>query len=309
MIYIHIDNKIANKYWEYALKDFDFKSIQNDNYRLQDFIRDKYERKKWINKKKKDPMTLIIEKEDEDDEEEEDDNEESENDHNEEDNDNGDDDDDDNFHEVEENGQDACSNGNNTNKINTTNVSSGMNLFDFGDNNVVTQKTTPQMNMNTNNLFDFTSTPTTANNNNNNLFTQNLQYNNNSNAFGTPAMNTNPPPKSNNNNLLDMFNVETNEQIKTKSLLSNLQQAYNTNQPSIQKELHNVQPTSTNTVPQHNKNVRKPHEVINFDSYYNIDNTKYPNSSRGYYYGMNYVNTAPNTNINMFNTNNNFSLC
>jgi hypothetical protein len=85
MFCIHIDNKIANKYWEHALKAFDFKSIQNDNYRLQDFIRDKYERKKWINKKKKDPMTLIIEKEDEEDEEEEDDddNEESENDNNE----------------------------------------------------------------------------------------------------------------------------------------------------------------------------------------------------------------------------------
>ena len=42
-------------------------------------------------------------------------------------------------------------------------------------------------------------------------------------------MNNNTQPKSNtnttnNNNLLDMFNVETNEQIKTKSLLSNLQQ-------------------------------------------------------------------------------------
>ena len=32
-----------------------------DNYRLQDFIRDKYERKKWCSKKKKDPMTLIVE--------------------------------------------------------------------------------------------------------------------------------------------------------------------------------------------------------------------------------------------------------
>ena len=55
-----INNKIANKYWEYHLKNFDFKKIQKDNYLCQDFIRDKYERKKWVNKKKKDPMSLII---------------------------------------------------------------------------------------------------------------------------------------------------------------------------------------------------------------------------------------------------------
>ena len=29
-----INNKIANEYWEYKLKKFDFKSIQNDNYKL-----------------------------------------------------------------------------------------------------------------------------------------------------------------------------------------------------------------------------------------------------------------------------------
>lgn len=73
-----IDNKIANKYWEKNLKNFDFKSIQNDNYRLQDFIRDKYERKKWINKKEKDPMTLIIEGEEDSDDDDDDENEEEE---------------------------------------------------------------------------------------------------------------------------------------------------------------------------------------------------------------------------------------
>ena len=56
-----INNKIANKYWECKLKKFDFKKIQNDNYRLVEFIRDKYEHKKWVDPKKKvDPMTLII---------------------------------------------------------------------------------------------------------------------------------------------------------------------------------------------------------------------------------------------------------
>ena len=55
-----INNKIANEYWEHKLKKFDFKSIQNDNYKLIRFIRDKYENKKWIDNKRKDPMTLII---------------------------------------------------------------------------------------------------------------------------------------------------------------------------------------------------------------------------------------------------------
>ena len=56
-----INNKIANSYWECKLKNFDFKKIQNDNYRLVEFIRDKYEHKKWVDPSKKaDPMTLII---------------------------------------------------------------------------------------------------------------------------------------------------------------------------------------------------------------------------------------------------------
>jgi len=75
-----INNEIANKYWEYKLKHFDFKSIQNDMYKLIDFIRDKYERKKWINKKKKDPMTLIIKGEFEDEDNNDDDNENNEDD-------------------------------------------------------------------------------------------------------------------------------------------------------------------------------------------------------------------------------------
>ena len=55
-----INNKIANKYWEHKLKKFNFKNLQKDNNELIKFIRDKYENKKWIDKKKKeDPMTLI----------------------------------------------------------------------------------------------------------------------------------------------------------------------------------------------------------------------------------------------------------
>ena len=55
-----INNKIANKYWEHKLKKFDFKKIQNDKYKLVEFIRNKYEHKNWIDSsKKEDPMTLI----------------------------------------------------------------------------------------------------------------------------------------------------------------------------------------------------------------------------------------------------------
>ena len=55
-----INNQIANKYWECKLKKFDFKKIQNDKYKLVEFIRNKYENKNWIDTSKKvDPMTLI----------------------------------------------------------------------------------------------------------------------------------------------------------------------------------------------------------------------------------------------------------
>ena len=54
----------------------DFEKLQNDDNRLQDFIRDKYDRKRYINTKVKDPMSLIKEgknpegKQEEDEEEE-----------------------------------------------------------------------------------------------------------------------------------------------------------------------------------------------------------------------------------------------
>jgi hypothetical protein len=51
---------MANSYWEAKLKNFNHEKLQDDEYRLIDFIRDKYERKKWVGKGK-DPMTLIYE--------------------------------------------------------------------------------------------------------------------------------------------------------------------------------------------------------------------------------------------------------
>ena len=55
-----INNKIANLYWEAGLKNFDFSKIRENDYRLQDFIRDKYEFKRWINKNMEDPMSLVL---------------------------------------------------------------------------------------------------------------------------------------------------------------------------------------------------------------------------------------------------------
>jgi hypothetical protein len=51
---------MANDFWEAKLKDYDIKSLQNDDTKLFDFIKDKYERRRYC-AKGKDPMTLIIE--------------------------------------------------------------------------------------------------------------------------------------------------------------------------------------------------------------------------------------------------------
>jgi hypothetical protein len=60
VLYINKDNKIANEYWEDKLKNIESTKLQNDESSLQDFIRDKYERRRYA-KKGKDPMSLVIE--------------------------------------------------------------------------------------------------------------------------------------------------------------------------------------------------------------------------------------------------------
>ena len=55
-----IDNKIANDYWEYNLHNYDFGSLKKNRMKLMDFIRDKYEYKKWVKQNEIDPMTRII---------------------------------------------------------------------------------------------------------------------------------------------------------------------------------------------------------------------------------------------------------
>ena len=55
-----MDNKIANNYWEYNLKKSEFDKIKNDKDKIMEFIRDKYEYKKWVNNNDIDPMQKII---------------------------------------------------------------------------------------------------------------------------------------------------------------------------------------------------------------------------------------------------------
>ena len=55
-----INNEIANSFWEYDLKNFDFERIRDNETRLHDFIRDKYEFRRWAKSKVPDPMSLVI---------------------------------------------------------------------------------------------------------------------------------------------------------------------------------------------------------------------------------------------------------
>ena len=55
-----INNEIANSYWEYDLKNFDYQRIRDNEIRLIEFIRDKYEFKRWAKPRVPDPMSLVI---------------------------------------------------------------------------------------------------------------------------------------------------------------------------------------------------------------------------------------------------------
>ena len=55
-----INNEIAKKYWEYNLKNFNFEIIKNDRTKRMEFIKNKYEYKKWVNPNEIDPMSKII---------------------------------------------------------------------------------------------------------------------------------------------------------------------------------------------------------------------------------------------------------
>ena len=55
-----INNEIANAFWEYDLKNYDFQRIRDNEIRLIEFIRDKYEFRRWAKPRVPDPMSLVI---------------------------------------------------------------------------------------------------------------------------------------------------------------------------------------------------------------------------------------------------------
>ena len=55
-----INNEIANAYWEYDLKNYDYQRIRDNEIRLIEFIRDKYEFKRWAKPRVPDPMSLVL---------------------------------------------------------------------------------------------------------------------------------------------------------------------------------------------------------------------------------------------------------
>jgi len=267
-----INNEIANEYWEYKLKKFDFKSIQNDNYKLIKFIRDKYEYKKWINKKKKDPMSLIMQgkfkikkKHEESDEEDNNENNKSVEDYEEEqednsDNENENDNDDDNikegFKEVQENDIKQ-----NKTKLNNNNI-------------LYSQYTPPFQQIN--NIF-------VINNNVPNISTQNKNiledFNNNNENTST--------------NLLD-FNVQTEKDIKSNDLLSNIQNAYN--DPNIDNNINNLNKMN-NMIFNMNLNNKSPQ--FNLINNNNINNNNSNNNFANYKQNNIYGSNLNNNNIQM----------
>ena len=47
--FLKIDNKISNDYWEHNLSQDEFNQIKIEPYKVMDFIRNKYEYKKYVN--------------------------------------------------------------------------------------------------------------------------------------------------------------------------------------------------------------------------------------------------------------------
>ena len=265
-----INNEIANEYWEYKLKNFDFKSIQNDNYKLIKFIRDKYEYKKWINKKKKDPMSLIMQgkfkskKEEEyEDSDEEDNNNKNNNkeDEEQEENENDDDDNEEEYEEVKEKDKNK-----NKNILN---------------NNSSNQYTPPIQQIN--NIFVINNNIPS---NNNNMQNKNIleEFNNNGNDHNT--------------NLLD-FNVQTSNDLKSQDLLSNIQNAYNI--PNTNNDINNINNLNNmlfnfnlnNKTPQFNL-TNNNNNIYNYSNNNNYGNLKQNNFN-------NNINSNTNNNLNKNN--------
>jgi len=324
-----INNKIANNYWEYNLpKDFDFNRIRENDFRLQEFIRDKYEYKKWVNKELEEPMEKI--------------NREGvdlvkdyerfgykENLNKNENNGNGWEDDNDdikryNSYKVKQpkgksfgilNKNNLNENKNNSSKnVVNNNINNNVNLIDFDNNNNnnnnnsnnnnnhafsfinKNKKVTNSPQPSTQKGFDFikknkTPQPTSFSNNNFINFnnnTNNLDFINNNNNSSSNNNNS----SSNNNNLVDLFNVETETSSAIKHLNENLSNAYNNN---------------TNIVEENNNKIYN--NIINLNNnMFNNNNNNFNYFQQNNYNNNNKFNINPNNyklNDNNMNINNN----
>jgi len=326
-----INNKIANNYWEYNLpKDFDFNRIRENDFRLQEFIRDKYEYKKWVNKELEEPMEKI--------------NREGvdlvkdyerfgykENLNKNENNGNGWEDDNDdikryNSYKVKQpkgksfgilNKNNLNENKNNSSKnVVNNNINNNVNLIDF-DNNNNSNNNNSNSNNNNNHAFSFinknkkvtnspqpstqkgfdfikknkTPQPTSFSNNN---F---INFNNNTNNLdfinnNNNSSSNNNNSSSNNNNLVDLFNVETETSTAIKHLNENLSNAYNNN---------------TNIVEENNNKIYN--NIINLNNnMFNNNNNNFNYFQQNNYNNNNKFNINPNNyklNDNNVNINNN----
>ena len=317
-----INNKIANKYWECKLKKFNFKSLHSDNYKLVQFIRDKYEYKKWVDpSKKEDPMTLIIKGkikkykklycEDEDLEEEE----ENENEENEkkskkkkksesfEENENSDeekpkkkkkskktknkeeDDEEDNNDEEEDNNNDE--NEEEFEEVQDKKVESKSPNI---------QRPPQQIN----NIF-LNLNPNPNPNQQNNL---NLNFNNNNNNDNNPVY------SNSDNNLIDIFSVQTQNDKKSQDLINNINNAYSP-QPSHSgfTNLYQQMPNNMGLNLQNKNNMQNMgmnnNNILNINRVHSTQNMNMNLNNN--FLNVNKVhsmqNMNMNTNNNMFNQN------
>ena len=328
-----INNKIANKYWEYKLKKFDFKSLHSDNYKLVQFIRDKYENKKWVDpKKKEDPMSLIIKGkmkkykklycEDEDEEIEEEIEEEEkntkknkkkknkENNENnddegkkkkkknkkvESDEENGDENDSDNGNEKKKNEDDDDEEEDNNNEDDDN---KNENDEDFEE---VQEKKVEKYESKSPNIQ---RPPQQINNiflnlnnpNQNQQNNVNLNFNNTSNSS---------------NNLVDIFSQQTSSDKKSQDLLNNINNAYFSPQPTHSSGLNNIfqqMPNNTGLNLQNRNNMQNNMQNMGMNNL----NVNRVNSMQNMNQNMNYrmnnnMNFGMNNNFNMGGMNNNMN--
>ena len=291
-----INNKIANEYWEYKLKKFNFKAIQNDNYKLIQFIRDKYEYKKWVDKKRKDPMTLIIQgkfKNEEDEEENSDD-------------------------EKEENDENSDNEKKKKKDYKSKTHRGRVSKMQQVENDEDEDEEEKNKNDNFEEIKEYNNIKNETNNNsNNNLYNNNYQsnfeYNQHipqiNNIF---VINNNPNPnllegfgenKNNNNNLLD-FNVEIPNDNKSQDLLCNIQNAYN-NQNINESKNNNTNDFLQQTFFGMNKGMNN-----NINNMNNMNNMLFnlntnSNSMNNMNNNMFSMNNNQNNNMNIFRMNNN----